>query len=136
MCVSCKYTHTHVLKKGLYSVRTFTLRKYFKISKHFKEKNWFKTLNYSTKLCRKMCFFVNIGKECHGCFTKGQEIQPGAQTHSVPLPQPLSHQPVPPSLPRGRDNRAVPSCPHFASHDCAPPVFLIISMLSRLNLGL
>ena len=54
-----------------------------------------------------MCFFVSIGREHHGSFTKGQEIQPGAQAHSVPLPQPPRQPtcatfPVPPSLPRSR----------------------------------
>lgn len=83
-----------------------------------------------------MCFFVNIGREHRGSFTKGQEIQPGAQAHSVPLPEPLNSQPVPPSLPRSRwqQDNAWLSTPHL--HDCAPPIFLIISMLSRLDVGL
>lgn len=43
--------------------------------------------------------------------------QPGAQAHSVPLPQPLSSQPVPPSLPRSRWQQGnAPGCPHLTSH--------------------
>ena len=58
-----------------------------------------------------------------------------------PSPNPLGSQPVPPSLchlpcQEAGGSRATPGCLHFTSHDCVPPVFLMISMLSRLDLGL
>lgn len=83
-----------------------------------------------------MCFLINIGRECHGSFVKGQEIQLVPRPTLPLLPRPPAATLSFPRCGEAGGNTAAPGCPRLTSRFRAPPTFVISSLLSRLDMGL